>query len=221
MLDNIICHKPGWYHPKDNYILLRNYVGCANIYKKDNILKIYPPFIPDKFRIEEDIFNILKTINDNHFIKLEDYYKDNNKMIAYTAKYIENINDFNIFNYDKELIKYNLIELKKLILLFTKLNIMIEDVCYRNYLLHKDKLVIIDPDCYRFVDKTISKDELWIVNYKKLLSSFKDVYIKSFYRTENKKMGSEEFIKIVDKLFEYDNIENIYKKIDGFNLEKR
>ena len=226
MLNFLVEDKNRNYYPKDDYQYIKTNAGCSRIYKKDNILKIYHNYIPDRLRITEDIFKVLKDIDYSNFVKLVDYYK-NIKMIAYTTKVIEHNGDLNILNLDKELIKYNLIELKKLILLFTKLNIAIEDVHYRNYLLNKDVLVLIDPDCYRFIyeddkKRDLTKDTLMEYNYIKLLNSFKSLYIKSFYNNFNDyQMGTEEFARMIDNIFSYDDINEVCKKIDDIKLVKR
>ena len=221
MLNNITKNTNGNYYPSSDYIYYKTNTGCSRIYKKDNILKIYRNYIPDYLRITEEIFNILKTLDESNFIKLEDYYYDN-KMIGYTSKYIEHTDNFNILDIDKEIVKYNLYKLEKLILLFTKLNIKIDDVNYKNYLYNNEELILIDPDSYRFIDNDMSKEELYNYNYKKLLNSFMDTYIRSFYkRIKEYTIGSVKFNKIITDVFKFDNINNIYKNIDNFKLEKR
>lgn len=225
MLDNIKKDDHGRYYPSDDYKIYNTNGGCAAIYKKHDILKIYYSFIPDNYRITEEVFNALKDINETNFIKLKDYYIDDNRFIAYTSKYIKHEDNYSILEMDKELVKYNLIKLKKLILLISKLNIIIDDVNYRNYLLSNDELVLIDPDCYR-VNDFMPEEELENFNYRKFLESIKDIYNRSFYKTFYKpngryKIGSVEFNKITYNIFQYDTIENICKKLDTFKLEKR
>ena len=225
MLDNIKRDEHGRYYPRDDYKLYNTNGGCACIYKKHDILKIYHTFIPDYLRIVEDTFNILKDINETNFIKLYDYYIDNNKIVAYTSKFIEHIDNYNILEMDKELVKYNLIKLDKLILLICKANIIIDDINYRNYLLSNEELVLIDPDCYRY-NTFMDEEALIDFNYRKFLESFKDIYNRSFYKTFYKSSGrynicSVAFNKMTEELFHSDSIENICKRINTFKLEKR
>ena len=126
---------------------------------------------------------------------------------------------------DKELVKYNLIKLEKLILLICKANIIIDDINYRNYLLSNEELVLIDPDCYRY-NTFMDEEALIDFNYRKFLESFKDIYNRSFYKTFYKSsgrynIGSVAFNKMTEELFHYDSIENICKRINTFKLEKR
>ena len=208
MLNNIIRNNDGSYSPIGNYKHLKTNAGCSKIYKSDNVLKIYYSHIPNYLRITEEIFKTLKDIDESNFIKLEDYYLEG-KIVGYTTEYIKNEKDFNFLEKDYAYIEYNLRKIEKLILLFTKLGIVIEDVNYRNYLGNSDEIVLIDPDCYRFVEEvdsyTLYKEGLLVVNYKKMLGSFVDLFVKSFYKDFSKyKIGSAEFNKIIFEIFKYD-----------------
>ena len=229
MLNNIIRNNDGSYKTTDtSYHRLKTIAGCSKIYKKEDILKIYYSHIPDSYRIVEDIFDTLKDIDDSSFIKLKDYYLDK-KIVAYTSEYIDSEDGFNILDKDLNYIKYNFMKIEKLILLFTKLGIIIDDVNYRNYMANKDHIILIDPDRYRFFynddrERNITVDQLSVYNNKKLLDSFADLYIKSFYTVSRYyNLGSEEFNRMMTNVFHYDRYDNqpIYtacKRLENLRL---
>ncbi len=91
--------------------------SCAKIYyNKKIILKKYYSETPINLRIKEDIFNILKDINNRNFIELYNIYSTyketlNHQSItsAYTAKYYKDNSINPILENKKEAIKYSLI----------------------------------------------------------------------------------------------------------------
>ena len=116
MLDCVKKNEDGSYYPVGNYSRLLN-AGCSWIYKGDDILKIYYSYIPEYLRITEEIFDILKDLDNDNFVRLKDYYIDK-KMIGYTSDYIPSEPTFNFIDKDIEYIKYNLMKIEKLICIY-------------------------------------------------------------------------------------------------------
>ena len=222
MLTNIRTDDNVHYHPVGEYERLNAGLWAA-IYKGEEILKIYQSFTEDKLRITEDVFKILKTIDNDNFIRLLDYYADK-RMIAYASEYINHDGVFNILDKGIDFVKHNLNQIEKLILLLTKLRIRVDDLYYRNCLCSGDNIVLVDPDTYRFVDNKINENDLLAFNYKKMLDCFKDMYLRSFFGVySNYDISSPDFIKRIGYVFncnigDQDWINNVCKRLEEVKL---
>lgn len=124
---------------------------CAEIYSdEEQIFKKYFPLTPRSCRLKENVFDILKDINNTHFIELYEIYNrsnqidlykslcDNHEFIvsAYTAKYY-NDNSVNALLEDKNYLLENFYELEKLFEELTKNNICTDDIKRDNSILGK------------------------------------------------------------------------------------
>lgn len=168
---------------------------CARIlYNKEIIFKEYFFDTELCYRINEKVFDILKNINNPHFIELFDIYSDfdflellKNKMgilpfiiTAYTAKYYPD-NSVNVLMEHKDYILDNLKELEVLFRVFSENMICTDDIKRDNAVIGKDGIVIIDPDL--FYTTQSSKEFISTLNKKNLLYLFKDILVNSI---ENK-----------------------------------
>lgn len=135
---------------------------CARIlYNKEVIFKEYFPETEPCYRINEKVFNILKNINNSHFIELFDFYSDFNfiellknkvgilpfVIDAYTAKYYPD-DSVNVLIEHKDYILDNLKELEVLFRVFSENMICTDDIKRDNTVIGKDGIVIIDPDLF-------------------------------------------------------------------------
>ena len=145
------------------------YLGSGEFGKvshnKDIILKEYFSRVSPEWRISLDLFDILKTIDNPHFIKLFDVYTElkffdvlkaivnSSKFYvdAYTAKYYAD-NSVNVLWESKDYLLDNFRELELLFEIFSKNKIRTCDVKLSNSIVGKDGIVIIDPDFFVITD---------------------------------------------------------------------
>ena len=168
--------------------------GTATIYKNDYImLKKYKSYCPSKLRISENVFNVLKDINNSSFVKLNDIIIGNDQIDGYTYNYIPS-NNINIVDESVDYTLENLKKLEKLIKKFNKLHITMIDTKSTNAILQNNNIVIIDPDMY-FIDNST---DTRIINNKALIELFKSLYLNCFYGY------SFEYENIINDLFDID-----------------
>ena len=158
-------------------------------YNDEIILKEYFGFTNNSYRIKENIFDILKSIDDKHLIELYDIYTAKNKIKiffgkilqsqfkvdCYTAKYYSD-NSVNALNEPKEYLLENLFELQKLFNILTENNICTKDVKRANTIIGKEGIVIIDPDLF-YIPK--EKENVALINQLNLLNLFKSICLAS------------------------------------------
>ena len=164
---------------------------CARIlYNKEVIFKEYFPETEPCYRINEKVFNILKNINNPHFIELFDFYSDFNfiellknkvgilpfVIDAYTAKYYPD-DSVNVLIEHKDYILDNLKELEVLFRVFSENMICTDDIKRDNTVIGKDGIVIIDPDLFYTMQS--SREFISTLNKKNLLYLFRDILINS------------------------------------------
>ena len=158
---------------------------------RDMILKKY--WYCTEYAINEDVFNKLCIIDNNHFIKLyelftiisDDEYdekfakykqgKINFSLAGYTAKYYQP--DFINPLLEKSAYLINSIEgLKELVDILSNSKIMMDDTKIKNTIIQKNGIVIIDPDYYKLSNKDIKfiKNN----NNKELLQLLKTLFIQ-------------------------------------------
>lgn len=163
---------------------------CGEVsYNDEIILKEYFGFINNSYRIKEEIFDILKSIDDKHLIELYDIYTAKNKIKiffgkllqcqfkvdCYTAKYYSD-NSVNALNEPKEYLLENLFELQKLFNILTENNICTKDVKRTNTIIGKEGIVIIDPDLFYIPNE---KENVALINQLNLLNLFKSICLAS------------------------------------------
>ena len=132
------------------------------------------------------MFNILKDINNPHFIELYDIYMLTSlperllyllnasifTIDAYTAKLYqkENINPLYI---NKDYLLSNLHEIEKLFDLIAALKIKVDDIYIDNTVYTKDNIIIIDPDFYKLSMRPESEIRTW--NKRNILVLFQSM----------------------------------------------
>ena len=200
---------------------------CAKIlYNKEMILKKYYYSTELNYRLSEKMFDLLKNINNPHFIELIDIYSDfnfiellKNKMgilsffvDAYTAKYYPD-NSINVLLEHKDFILDNIKELEVLFRTFSENMICTDDIKRDNTVIGKDGIVIIDPDLLYTIES--SKEFISILNKKNLLKLFRDIFINS---VENKS-NYVNIINFIDN--ELVNFEVTYNTDVAYEISKK
>ena len=190
------------------------------------ILKKYYYSTELNYRLSEKMFDLLKNINNPHFIELIDIYSDfnfiellKNKMgilsffvDAYTAKYYPD-NSINVLLEHKDFILDNIKELEVLFRTFSENMICTDDIKRDNTVIGKDGIVIIDPDLFYTIES--SKEFISILNKKNLLKLFRDIFINS---VENKS-NYVNIINFIDN--ELVNFEVTYNTDVAYEISKK
>lgn len=162
---------------------------CANIFYDNKIIfKIYDEDLPLKYKIQPDIFNVLKEINNPHFIKLYDLYMHVNLLErflylihsinfmvdCYTAKYYKKEKLDPMFM-DKEYLLNSLYEIEKIFNELAINKIKVSDIKKNNTVYTNDSIVIIDPDFFRF--STESQEDIKKWNKRNIITLFESILL--------------------------------------------
>lgn len=224
---------------KLNNMKYLNHGECAKVLCNEEIvLKKYYSETSLHFRLNEEMFDIFKSINNNHFIELFEIYSNFNFfelymnkagilsfiVDAYTSRYYPD-DSVNVLFEQKDYILDNFRELELLFEIFTENMICADDVKRDNTIMSKNSIIIIDPDLF-YITET-SKDFLSELNKRKLLNLFENILIKSVinepdyvkYKTfiENK-FDSIEVTDKTDITYEISKkLKKIKKPIELFN----
>lgn len=188
--------------------------NCAKVFRYgDNIFKEYYSETGNKSRLNPKVFDILKDINHNHFIKLFEIYgdmdllelliyvcdrhsgeKDSFQVDSYMARYYSS-DSINVLLEEVGYILDNFRELDLLFDVFTESGIKTTDVKSENTVINRDKIIIVDPDCFSI--SKVSASTLKIQNKEMLLHLFKSICKTSVAEFSNSR---EMMTKIDDKL---------------------
>lgn len=145
-------HKGQIRYYNFNELKCFDYGNTANIYKiEENIFKKYYTYTSDKYRLDKETFDILNYIKSKNMTEIyELLYADENleEVGGYISKYYER-NLINILNQDIDYILDNMNDIEKLFDELSKHMIRVDDVKYKNTILTKDKIILIDPDSYK------------------------------------------------------------------------
>ncbi len=162
---------------------------CAKVfYDEDKIFKEYFSKTPYCGRLNLEMFTILKSIRDNHFMEIYSLCQKMSTLFflsrkrdcfpfmtdAYLAKYYSD----NTTNPLYESIDYtldNFNELEKLFTIFTENKITVNDVKRENSILGKNNIVIVDPDCFSIAH--YNSNLIAIDNKIELLMLLRSIYI--------------------------------------------
>ena len=153
--------------------------GCnADIYKRGHfVIKVYKPNVMALCRITPVMFDLLKDVNNKHFIKLIERYSKTKSTVdsevdAYKAKFYQKDNT-NILYEPKEFLLDNFHEIEKLVNKFTDNSIGICDVNIQNAIINSQGIVLIDPDMY--YKSNMTKDKLATENKQELAGFFESI----------------------------------------------
>ncbi len=172
--------------------------NCAFVcHNNEIIFKEYFSDTVTSCRLTAKLFDLLKDIDDKHFIKLFEIYSDmdasklmQKKFIvdAYTAKYYSD-DSINALYEPVDYTLDNFSELEKLFDTFTNNSIVADDVKRKNAILSYSGIIIIDPDTFYTV--SLPKQDIAIANKKELLTLFRSICVSGIKKRKNK----EEILK--------------------------
>lgn len=170
--------------------------NCGEVFYNDKIVfKKYFSWTNVDYKIELELFDILKEVKNPHFIELYDVYtkyskiKIINKIIkkirnnaffveGYSAKYYQEDN-IDVLNTSKEYFLENLFEIEKLLNEFSKNGIFAYDMNRENTVLNKNNIVIIDPDLFCLW----SQKATFASNKLNLYDLFDDLLLDEVFKT--------------------------------------
>lgn len=151
---------------------------CAEVfYDKENIFKTYFKDTLNMYRIQIEMFNWLKTLREECFIKLYEVYKNSSRfeilkdkketfiVDAYTAKYYKE-EKINILYKSIDYLLDNFKKLEDLFAIFSNNGVLTDDVFRKNVVLTSNGIIIIDPDLFSIY----KKEDLVIKNKNNLLN---------------------------------------------------
>lgn len=151
-LGNIVVHRDFSYLDKEM---------CGTAFKKDDkVLKLYFKDTLSEHRLDYEVFELLNELNSDHFIKIYELYTNLKSYLqyrfreyefytqGYLAQYYKS-DDINILTMEKEYILENMYEIEKVVKEFTKEYIEVKDLSTSNTIFTKDRMIIIDPDCFK------------------------------------------------------------------------
>ena len=219
---------------RNNYIFdydESNLIGVgkyASVYKSgDTAVKVFDQVDFRSETIDENLFNELKEIELNGFIKLYDYsiemcssdskhkspYAKKKRIVSsYTSKYYKPSKEMMI---DKpmEYTINSLYELKKVYEELNNRGIEIVDAHQENVIITEDNLVIIDPDRFYFSNYPN------YINEKRIIE-----YIISLWKEEYKNSSEDDLLFLSDAVRQYfnqyDGIDDCITQMDSKRLYK-
>lgn len=154
--------------------------ATSNIYRlsKTKILKTYLEPVSNTNRIDKNLFEILQNINSEYMVKIYELLKNNpsNELIdGYIAKYYKPYS-IDILTDDVNYILDNIRYIEILFDCLAGYGIRVDDVKPDNSILQKNKIILIDPDSYEFVN--CSLDSIKKMNKKTLHKFICSLFIK-------------------------------------------
>ncbi|MBR3661416.1 MAG: hypothetical protein IKN63_05935 [Bacilli bacterium] len=181
-IDTIFYNSNHQLEKLNNYYYL-NEGQCGVIYRKDNqVLKIYRLKCPYAYRINRQVFNILKELNLNNIVKLNDYYHFFKSSIlsmlpvdAYIMEYIEPSKSL-ILDKSKDYILFIIKSLEETSLKLAQNKIVMYDSHYSNIIFTDNNAIIIDVDSYQY-SYFKSVNSIYLHNKKEVLKMFKSKII--------------------------------------------
>lgn len=193
-----------------------NHGSCAHVaHNHDIIFKQYYSNVPLSDRLKVCIFEILKDINNSHFIELIDIYAEGKllKLIfykiikkiliidAYTAKYYKS-EKINVLYAPTDYFLDNIREIETLFGIFSNNAILTDDLHVGNIIFTSNNMIIIDPDFFKLYEKK----DIVIKNKRRLLSLCSDIF-SSMLELESQ-YTEEEINNFVRRLTDFNVNEN-------------
>ena len=154
-----------------------NHGCCGEIYKyKNDCIKLYYGSSLSDGKINKKVFEKLKEIDSDYFVKLKDllYPEGLQEFSAYTMKYYI-AEELNILDLDTEYTLHVFHEYLKLFNEFSEKKIIAEDVKRNNTIYDGKNLILIDPDLFYFSNNV---EYCKISNYNRLLQLFRSIYLE-------------------------------------------
>lgn len=210
---------------KENMSFLNN-GECARVLHDGNItFKEYYSMTSPDYRLSTRMYNVLKDINNPHFIKLLNAYSQMNffdlikyktgiskfHIDAYTALLYKD-EEIDLLEKDKAYILDNLYELENLMDVFADNSIIVDDLKRDNVTMDSNSIVIIDPDLFYFSE--LSKECITKENKIKLLLMLEHILVRTAIKHPNRR-------EILDKLSEFIKMDVDYETDITYEFSKR
>lgn len=223
--------KGNIYTPKELEYLSAG--GCS--YISHNETEIWKEYFSDTkpwCRITEEVFDLLKSINNEHLIELFDIYttlsssefeKYQNKEIpfrtdAYSARYYPN-NETRLLEEPTDFLLDNFWEIEKLFDTFTDESTLTEDVKRENAVIGPNGIIIIDPDCFQTIH--FPKEKIAIKNKKNILELLRSIAIAEMIEDNyNKELASIYDLTDIEITKDTNVTYEISKKLKGTKTPK-
>lgn len=189
---------------KTIYLLNYNY----KLYEcDDKILKLYQKNLSPEYKMNYELFETLKSIDNPSLIKLDKLFISKNIInkiysIGYTFNKID-VNKLKLIDYSLENLYKNISYLLDLVNELNKRNILIKDIKYSDVLVLENRIIIISPDKWeiRKEYKNINKkNKLEILN---LLKSIIETELKENHSDYNSFINFYKYL--LKPTFEKDN----------------
>lgn len=173
---------------------------CADTYHDGTmVFKKYKEDTRSDYKISKEVFNILKDINNPHFIELYDIYMLTSlperllyflnasifTIDAYTAKYYKK-DYIDPLYINKDYLLSNLHEIEKIFCELSRYRVKVGDIHANNTVYTNDTITIIDPDFFQL--STSSQLEIEILNKRHIITLFESMIENSsglFYDERN------------------------------------
>lgn len=193
----------------------------AIAYLKDGkTLKKYFKNIDIQDRLDKDMFEFLKSVDDIHFMKLKNYKlcklidfemdRQVDGIKEYTYEYVKKYETKKIIDLEDYLMT-NFKELENLAETLASYGVMMYDTASQNSIITKDNIVIIDPDYFVFCT---DRERTFRHNKIEILNLFIDLISENYHVNYN-----EKYLLYTDAL---NNVtENLYKQMKLLKVKRK
>lgn len=194
--------------------------NCGSVYKidgTDKILKTYNDETVSYYRINNEMFETIKDLNNSHIMKIYDIlYKNKEADIieAYIGEYIKSDN-VDIMLKETDYLLENIKEVEDLSQKLNEHNILLDDMTYNNVILTDSKIVLIDMDSWKNIKS--SKEETKRINKMEVLVLFKRIIQSTIVK---QKYDNAWFYTTTQELFDFDREELMNKPLTDLVSEK-
>ena len=193
---------------------------CGSVYKidgTDKILKTYNDETVSYYRINNEMFETIKALNNSHIMKIYDIlYKNKEADIieAYIGEYIKSDN-VDVMLKETDYLLENIKEVEDLSQKLNEHNILLDDMTYNNVILTDSKIVLIDMDSWKNIKS--SKEETKRINKMEVLVLFKRIIQSTIAK---QKYDNAWFYTTTQELFDFDREELMNKPLTDLVSEK-
>lgn len=166
-----ISDKGKIYDVKEDSLTYLDHGLTANIYFMEDkrLLKRYYAYTSKLVKLDEDIFTLLKELNDPNIVKIHEMLFDEPSLYktGYIMDYIKPDNVDYLTNISSIFLEH-IHEIEKVVDRLSKERVRVMDLKNSNVVITNNGMIIIDPDKYRIVDYDptyANKDQILYLAY--------------------------------------------------------
>lgn len=166
-------------------------------------------------QFDEEIFNILKSLNLKNFYELYEifYNKALTRILGYSSKYYES-EDIDILTLPTDYLLNNLYNIYDDIKKISKENIIVSDLHDGNVILNSNKMIIIDTDLYHKSFFNRDNEDIFKSNLYSLCSLFTCICYEALdMYHENEDIPNKERLNSLFRPSKDNSIDNVCKKL--------